>query len=370
MKQVWKKIKQAYYKLPYWVREWVIPILIILAIREFLAAPYRIPTPSMENTLLAGDFVVVSKIAYGPRLPQTIGIPFTHQEIPFTGIRSYIPIQLLPYLRLPGLDTVKRGDIFVFLYPYDTLHPVDRRMHYIKRCIALPGDVLEIKNGEIYVNGKLQPSPPTALYMHYVLTKNNVPINPVYLEQLDIKMVGALATGGYIMIMTKDAAKKLQNLPIIEKIVRITDEPSKLGLPPLSIYPSHTILFPHDTLHKWNLDNYGPIKIPRKGEKIELTLENLSIYRDVITRYEGHTLEVKDGVIYIDGKPQNYYVPEMNYYWAMGDNRHDSQDSRYWGFVPEDHLVGKAWFILFSWDSDAPFGKKIRWNRIFKNAQQ
>ncbi len=370
MKKLWHKIKTGYFKLPYWVREWVIPILIILAIREFLAAPYRIPTTSMENTLLAGDFVVVSKIAYGPRLPQTIGIPFTHQEIPFTGIRSYIPIQILPYMRLPGLDTVKRGDIFVFLTPEDTLHPVDRRMHYIKRCVAIPGDVLEIKKGEIYINGELQPSPPTALYLHFVFTKNNVPINPVYLEQLDIKFHGAMASGGYIMFMTKEAAKRLQNLPIIDKVIRLTDEPYKLGLPNFRIYPSHLDLFPNHPNFKWNLDNYGPIKIPRKGEKIELTLENLPIYKRVITDYEGHTLEVRDSTIYIDGKPQDYYIPEMNYYWAMGDNRHDSKDSRYWGFVPEDHLVGKAWFIMFSWNSDAPFWNKIRWNRIFKSAQQ
>jgi len=356
--------------LPYWVREWVIPILIILAIREFVAAPYRIPTTSMENTLLAGDFVVVSKIAYGPRIPQTIGIPFTHQEIPFTGIRSYIPIEILPYMRLPGLDTVKRGDIFVFLYPNDTLHPVDRRMHYIKRCIAVPGDVLEIKKGEVYVNGQLQLSPPKALYLHFVFTQNNAPINPVYLEQLDIKLLGQLNIGSFLMLMTKESAQRLQNLPIIEKVIRLTDEPQKLGLPNLPFYPPPLALFPHSPNFKWNLDNYGPIKIPRKGQKIELTLENLPLYKDVITRHEGHKLEVKDSVIYIDGKPQNYYIPEMNYYWAMGDNRHDSQDSRYWGFVPEDHLVGKAWFIMFSWDSNAPFWRKIRWNRIFKSAQQ
>ncbi len=379
-------------------REWTDAIIFAVVaatiIRTFLIEAYTIPTSSMEKSLLVGDYLFVSKIAYGPKVPNTpLSFPFVHHTLPFTkNVKSYLEWIHLPYFRFPGLGKVERNDAVVFNYPAgDTVstrfqsnasyyslikrygrkrvwsdkrnfgnivyRPVDKRENFIKRCIGLPGDSLKIVDRRVYINGKENHDPGYKEFQYHVTT-NGHSINPKILDKLNITEGGPTGVpGDFVYVLTDEAANALRKLPIV-KSVKPFDEPAGIW---------DRDIFPYDSLHQWNRDNYGPIWIPKKGATVVLNKETLPIYRRAIRVYEGNKLKVKNGKIYINGKQTNHYTFKMNYYWMMGDNRHNSADSRYWGFVPENHIVGKAEFVWLSLDPNKSLlDGKIRWNETMR----
>jgi len=359
------------------LREWtdaiVFAVIAATLIRTFFIEAYVIPTPSMERSLLVGDFLFVSKVNYGARTPITpIAFPFAHHTMPLIGTKAYWDGIKLPYYRLPGLSDVKRGDVVVFNYPMDAdsplYRPVDKRENFIKRCQGIPGDTLSVVDAQVYVNGKAAPTPPGS-EMEYTFTTNGGDLNPQVLSDLNVTQY----PGRDYQTMTKasaDALKGYSNVkdfkPVISK-KGVTDPQS----PVYPTNPGHPVGPPNLMLngkqpdYKWSVDNYGPIIIPKKGWTVKLDSLTYPVYERCINTYENNKLEVKGSVIYINGKKTDSYTFKLNYYWMMGDNRHDSDDSRYWGFVPEDHIVGKALFIWMSWDENASFFSKIRWSRLF-----
>lgn len=382
------------------IREWVDAIIfaVIAAtiIRTFLIEAYTIPTSSMEKSLLIGDFLFVSKISYGPKVPNTpIAFPFVHHTMPKTqNVKSYVEWIKLPYYRFPGYTKVKRFDAVVFNYPdgdtvalnqqnasYYSLvrhfgwervnhdnynfgnvvaRPVDKRENYIKRCIGLPGDTLQIIDQEIFVDGKQIENPINRQYRYIVKTNNRI-LNPKILDDLKINRDASermRIEGGYLLTLTEESAKKLSKLKDIVEITRFVNKKGEWN-------PD---VLPYDTMEVvWNEDNFGPIYIPKAGTTIELSPLNLKIYERAIVVYEGNNLKVTDGKIYINGNETTSYTFKMDYYWMMGDNRHNSADSRFWGFVPIDHIVGKAVFVWLSLEKDKSLIEgKIRWNKMFR----
>lgn len=379
-------------------REWVDAIVFAVVaatiIRTFLIEAYTIPTSSMEKSLLVGDYLFVSKIAYGPKIPNTpISFPFVHNTMPLTkDVSSYLDWIELPYMRLPGVGHVKRNDVVVFNYPAgDTVatayqsnrsyyslvrqygrervwsdkaqfgkiifRPVDKQENFVKRCIGLPGDSLQLINKIVYVNGKRNHDPGIKEYEYYVNT-NGESINPIILNRLNVTEGSrTLVPGQYVFMLSEKARNAIARMPIVKNVV-VSNIPAGETDPEI---------FPHDTTdYKWNRDNYGPIYIPKKGATVALNMKVLPLYKRLIKVYEGNDLKVKDGKIFINGKQTDHYTFKMNYYWMMGDNRDNSADSRYWGFVPEDHVEGKAVFIWMSLDPNKSLlGGKIRWSRLF-----
>lgn len=381
-----------------WVREWVDAIIfaVIAAtiIRTFLIEAYTIPTPSMEKSLLVGDFLFVSKMSYGPRVPMTpLSFPFVHHTLPLTTeTKSYLEWIKLKYYRFPGFGDVKRNDAVVFNYPDgDTLsvryqsnrsyyslvreygretvvnnpgkfgkiisRPVDKRENYIKRCVGLPGDTLQIIDQQVYIDGKPSENPPLIQYQ-YLVRSNVSQLNPRLLEQLDVTdEVYPVGNNEFIMTLTDPAAERMKKVKGIEAVIRLRDDAGK--------WDRET--FPYSADYLWNRDNYGPLVIPAKGQTVSLTLENLPLYTRIIRNYELNELEVRGETIYINGQEANTYTFKLDYYWLMGDNRHNSADSRYWGFVPEDHIVGKAVFVWLSLDQNKSWlDGKVRWKKLFR----
>ncbi len=341
-------------------REWAEAIIFAVVaatlIRTFFIEAYTIPTPSMERSLLVGDFLFVSKVNYGPRIPMTpVAFPFAHHTMPLIGTKAYWDGWELPYYRLPGLSTVKKGDVVVFNYPMEAdspfFRPVDKRENYIKRCQGAPGDTLSVEEAQVYINGKAAPNPPGE-QIDYNLQTNGTELNPKVLEDLNISYYE-----GQNPIMTTESANTLKSYSNIKSVTpRI--QPKGMADPQV---------FPGDANHRWNADNYGPVIIPKKGWTVKLDSLNIPIYKRAIEIYEHNTVKLdgKNGII-INGVKTDTYTFKMNYYWMMGDNRHDSLDSRFWGFVPEDHIVGKALFIWMSWDDNGSFLNKIRWSRLLR----
>lgn len=345
-------------------REWadaiIFAVIAATLIRSFLLEAYTIPTGSMEKSLLIGDFLFVSKINYGPRVPMTpIAFPFAHHTMPVIGTKAYWDGIELPYYRLPGFEKIERRDVVVFNYPMEAdppfNRPVDKRENYIKRCIAIPGDTLRIIHANVYVNGKLSEKP-TFSEKHYIVTSDGTDFNPQTLLDMDIE-AQRISETQFEFNMTRQQAEEIKNWANVKSVQEYIKEPSDYN-PQFGIYPSD----PH---FKWNEDNFGPIVVPRRGLTIKLDSTNLAIYKRAITVYEHNTLEQRGGQLYINGKPASSYTFKMDYYWMMGDNRDNSLDSRFWGFVPEDHIVGKALFVWMSWNTNGTFLGKIRWNRIF-----
>lgn len=366
----WEKKKAAPQVKKGFFREWFDAILFAVVaatiIRLFLIEAYTIPTSSMEKSLLIGDFLFVSKVSYGPRIPNTpIAFPFAHHTMPGTNSKSYLEWIKLPYFRLPGFGSIKNNDVVVFNYPMEDFRPVDKRENYIKRCVAIPGDTLEVRDRELWVNGKLAEKNDGMQYSYNVKTDGSG-FNPKVLRKFDITEGGRVSNqGDFALTMTKAAVAQMKKF---NNVKEITPTIAKKGEYAEYIFPNSDAAMQTNKGKKffWNVDNFGPLWIPKKDATIELTSENLPIFERIITLYEGNELKVEEGKIFINGKETTSYTFKMNYYFMMGDNRHNSADSRFWGFVPEDHIVGKAVFIWLSLDNTASgLSERIRWKRLF-----
>ena len=381
------------YKTVYeWVNAIIFATVVASLVHIFIFQMYVIPTSSMEKSLLIGDYLYVSKVAYGPQMPNTpVSFPFVHHTMPFSQTKkSFSECIRWPYHRLKGLRSIERNDVVVFNFPagdtvllqrqdatyYDVLReyqrtlgaragreklfrdytvitrPVDKRENYIKRCVAIAGDSLKIVGGEVYVNDEPQAPVAGKQYMYTVMTSS--PLSKYAIDKLGITEWSGGNGSNYYMLLDDERAEELRRMGNVLAVERfIYEEPNRE-------------VYPHDLTLGWNQDNYGPIWIPARGATIPLTPENMRLYRRCIEVYEGNRVEeLPDGRVLLNGQPAADYTFRMNYYWMMGDNRHNSADSRFWGFVPEDHIVGRASFIWLSLDAQKSFPSNIRWNRLF-----
>jgi len=380
------------------VREWadaiIFAVIAATIIRTFLIEAYTIPTSSMEKSLLVGDFLFVSKISYGPKVPNTpLSFPFAHHTLPLTqNIKSYLEWIKLPYYRFPGFTTVKRYDAVVFNYPDgDTVctkiqsnasyyalireygryrvwndketfgdviaRPVDKKENFIKRCIGLPGDNIQIVDRKVFVNGKEETNPGIKQFK-YVVTTDGSQINPKMLERLDVtEDVVPINNYQMLITLTDEGVKAIRNFVNVKDV--------KPYIKPKGAWEPY--IFPFDSTYRWNEDNFGPVYIPKAGATVKINKDNIMFYERIIGVFEKNKLEVNNGKILINGKECDSYTFKMNYYWMMGDNRHNSADSRFWGFVPEDHVVGKAVFVWLSLDKNKSlFDGKLRWRKMFR----
>lgn len=396
-----KKTNAVYRKTAEWIEAILFATVVATLIHIFVFQMYVIPSSSMEKTLLVGDYLCVSKVAYGPKMPNTpLAFPFVHHTMPFsTTKKSFSEAIKWPYHRLKGFGHMKRYDAIVFNFPEgDTVilqhqevdyygklrdyqvtygmkegreilwkqytiisRPVDKREHYIKRAIGLPGDTIVIRHGQVTINGEPQKEIPGLQFVYFV-KKNGKPINPEGLEKMGIARddIGHSNYGEFQSYTLPLTAENLEKIKKLGNVVEVTRYESTAPDPDI---------FPQSEQYPWNADNFGPLWIPSAGVTVQLTPENLPLYRRIIETYERHKLEVRDNVIYIDGTATDHYTFAMNYYFGMGDNRHNSLDSRFWGFIPEDHVVGKASFVWLSLDKDKSFPGKIRWGRMFRSVR-
>lgn len=419
----WKDAEGPVRFIMSWVDALVFALVAVYFINLFFFQNYVIPSSSLEKSLLTGDYLFVSKVSYGPRIPETpLTMPLTQHTMPVINTKSYIEWPQWDYRRVKGLGKVQLNDIVVFNYPAgDTIlteekyqandyyamvysfgqqiyqsqmpnpitpdslspqqqldyfnmlynigrnyivnnpneygsidhRPTDRRENYVKRCVGLPGQTLQIKNRIVYLDGKANKEPENVQYTYYVKLKADLPDD--LLKELGISGEDLLSLNqnGY-MPLTKKAVKVLSARKDLVASIRLNTD-AATG----EVYPLNAVT-------GWTRDNYGPIWIPKKGETVQLTLKNIALYERPIRVYEHNQLDIRNGKIYINGREAHSYTFKMDYYWMMGDNRHNSADSRYWGFVPEDHIVGKPIFIWWSSDPDRRGFSGIRWNRLFR----
>jgi len=351
-----------------WTEAIAFAVVAATLIRWLIMEAYTIPTPSMENSLLVGDFLFVSKFHYGTRTPKTpLQVPLTHQKIWFTDIPSYTEWIQLPQYRLPGISKVHRSDVVVFNVPPKDLnegkdYPVDLKTNYIKRCVGIPGDVLKVVNKQVVINNEPLSNPEDMQFSYLVTSKDE--INERNLQKLgidpdDYNYLGRPEEGKvvYQMYITAAKAEELRQLSYILSVG--DDYRMSNGADPR--------IFPFSKYSKWNADDYGPVTIPKKGMTIEVNDSTMAFYGSTIKLYDhNENVVVGDSTLTIDGQDVKQYTFKQNYYFMMGDNRHNSLDSRFWGFVPEDHIVGKAFFVWLSLDKYAGFLDRIRWRRFFK----
>ena len=347
-------------------------IVVATIVHTYFIQPYTIPTSSLEKSLLVGDFLFVSKMNYGARVPMTtVALPMVHDSIPLTKSKSYLTWPQLPYMRMPGIQNIDRTDIVVFNWPVDTVYrffdtskrraykPVDKKSNYVKRCVGIPGDNLSIKDGIVYIDGKILQLPERAKpqFSYKIALDGKTPIDFESLfKDLDVTdpagfMDQTKRDTLFMSALTEVGAERLKNTPGITAVIRQISRENDNGV------------FPH--INKWNRDNYGPVYIPENGKTVALTTETLPFYKAIITDYENNDLKVNGSEIRINGEIATTYTFKQNYYFMMGDNRHNSEDSRYWGFVPENHIVGKPIFIWLSIDPNGKGINKIRWDRVF-----
>ena len=409
-----------------WIDAIVFALVAVYIINIYFFQNYQIPSSSLEKSLLVGDFLFVSKLSYGPRVPMTpVSFPLAQHTLPLVNTKSYLDKPQWGYKRVPGLGPVKRNDIVVFNFPagdsvllkstnpdfYTTRYmtalqygisleaatqhlisqsatygklvyrPVDRRENFVKRCIGMPGDTLQIIANQVFIDGKLLEDAPDAQLNYYVQTKGGflsdhqfrtwnvsvedqirIPEDSYYAANLPFKRdANGRYNPMYVMPLTKKVLEQVKKSPFIDTVFVETDTLGGYNVagPTYPLHPSNT----------WTRDNYGPIWIPAKGATIELNEQNLMLYGHVIRHYEKQSLDVVNGEVQVNGQPATTYTFTMDYYWMMGDNRHKSADSRAWGFVPEDHIVGKPILVWLSLNKDRDlFDGKIRWKRLFKKA--
>lgn len=429
----WKKSKnKTVLAVMGWVDAIVFALVAVYFINIYLFQNYQIPTSSLEKTLLVGDFLFVSKASYGPRVPNTpLSFPLVQHTFPILNSKSYLDNPQWEYKRLKGFDTIERNDIVVFNFPtgdtvpvkvqnpdyyiscyyegYNSLklqnpdseptaeasmargreivrsrrdvygelvyRPVDRRENYVKRCVAIPGDFFEIRDNTIYVNNEPEEQVPGVQHNYFVQTNGryftNDMLSKLGISKEDRSLLNNTNEAQLISYLGMDPALPVYHLPLtaemlatLRKSVMVTAvriEPAEMG----------GDVFPYGASHSWSRDNYGPIYIPKKGSTLKLNEWNLPVYERIIRVYEKNELIVKEGKFFINGEQTEYYTFKMDYYWMMGDNRHKSADSRYWGFVPEDHVVGRPVAVWLSLDKDKGwFEGKIRFNRFFKDARR
>jgi signal peptidase I len=383
-----------------WVDAAVFAVVAATLIRAFVFESYAIPSGSMEKTMLVGDYLFASKMSYGPRIPNTpLALPFVHNTIPFINTKSYLEWIKLPYTRWFA-SPVKRNDVVIFNLPvgdtvinkdeygtkdpyYDVIrrlgngnpdegrkivlsnpdeypiivHPVDKTDNYVKRCVAVAGDSLMIREAVVYINGKPSHFPKESETFYYIETSGQPLDESAVKEEYDVDINNAEEfqttnkANTYRMLLTADAKEKMQKNGLA-KDISLETYGNKVG----------GLVFPYDNLHKWTIDDFGPVWVPKKGATIKLTPENYPLYERAIRTYENNKLEMRDEKFFINGRQTDQYTFKMDYFWMMGDNRHDSQDSRIWGFVPEDRIVGKATIIFMSWDHGPRWGRIM--NRI------
>ena len=366
--QFWKKKVKKEKKKKSELRNWIeaIAFAVVAAhiLRTFFIEAYTIPTSSMEKSMLIGDFLFVSKLAYGPRVPITpVAVPLVHHTIPGTKKKSYSEIVKIPYHRMKGLGQIERNDCVVFNWPAEKLgRPVDKKENYVKRCVGIAGDKIEIVNGQLLINDKPQDEPDgmKKQFTYNVKTKGSG-LNPKILyKKFDITEGSrGSSVNEYNLFLTDEAVDGLKKFNNVKSITQIIDTSSVAS----------EYYFPNNKSHTWNIDNYGPILIPKKGSKVNLDINNIELYRDIIENYENNSLKILNNNIYINYSLTDKYEFKMNYYWMMGDNRHNSADSRMWGFLPENHVVGKALFVWMSWDKNGKGLGKIRWDRLFSSVK-
>ncbi len=372
----------------------IIALIMVIILRIIFIEPFSIPTSSMEKSIYVGDYIFVNKIRYGPRLPQTlVSMPFSHNTMPFIkGIRSYLTWIQIPYNRLPGYKKINNYDVVVFNFPegdtvvtnypkkdetYYTIirkqgrdhvtgnykiktHPVDKREYYIKRCIGIPGDTIQIIHGKAFINGEPEMEPDNLQYNYFLISENKEIDNSMF-EQLDISTYDInynslnsiyeipLTNEGYDSIKKYEAVKGIRKYESVDPLA------------------SNRQIFPFNDKYLWTEDNFGPVVVPKKNETININIDNLPLYSRIISVYEENDLLVNNDSIIINNKYTDSYTFKMDYYFMMGDNRHNSNDSRFWGFVPENHIIGKAMFVWLSLDKNRKTFGRIRWKRIFSS---
>ena len=358
--------------------EWVSSILFAVVaatiVHTYFMQPYTIPTSSLEKTLLVGDFLFVSKFHYGARTPMTpVSFPMVHDTIPVVHTKSYLTKPQIPYFRFPGFQNIKRNDIVVFNWPVDTVNafqqygdgkyyykPIDKKSNYVKRCVGIPGDSLEVRDGYVYINGKRNDLPDRARLQFAYIVKTNGQLSPEMLyNRYNITDNYSYQNGVYLFPgVSEESLEMLKNNPNVVEITRFKGEAGDWD----------KSIFPYDQRYPWNNDNMGPVYIPQKGVTVSITPESLPFYKRIIEVYEGTELGIENSIsqngteILLNGRPLTEYTFKMDYYWMMGDNRNNSEDARTWGFVPFNHVVGKPVFIWMSWDG---MNKKVRWDRLF-----
>ncbi len=332
-----KKLSDEQQQAKHWAREWldalIFAAIAAIILRMFFFGAYRIPTPSMEQTLLTGDFLLVSKMSYGARTPMTVTVPFTD---------IYIPGFDLPYTRLPGFSEVERNDIIVFNYPVDT-GPVSARTNYIKRAVGMPGDELEIRDKRVYVNGEQEPIHQTLMQHFRVEVRDRIRLSPSKVREAGARIVHSGNNNVYLINMTHATAEEMENwgeIELIEPFIIPRDHDQ---------FSRRNFNFARGFL---NHDNMEAFTVPYAGQEVVLSDDNWHLYQDIVERHEGNSVQKEGNRFVINGEVTNRYTIQMDYFFTMGDNRDDSEDSRYWGFVPENHLVGKASIIYFSWDGE------------------